>query len=138
MLQQAQSLTRIKHSWDKWYHRAHWRNLRKLILARDPVCMICHRAASTVVDHIIPHKGRWELFSDISNVWGICEECHNRKTAAEDGGFGHAVVKSQSETNVAQPIGEGGKQFQSSTIKQSKLDAALDFDVSALLKDIPK
>ena len=129
---------RIKHPWDKWYHRRHWKNLRTLVLARDPVCSICERNASTVADHKIPHKGSWILFSDISNLWGICVDCHAKKTAAEDGGFGNYVVKSRPETNVARPIGEGGKLFQSSSISATKLDNALDFDVEELLKDLPK
>ena len=133
------NLTRAKKQpWDKYYHRAHWRNLRTLVLARDPVCMICRREASTIADHIIPHCGRWELFSALENLQGLCVTCHSKKTAAEDGGFGNIIVKSQSENNTARPIGAGGKAFQSSTIKQSKLDAALDFSVEDLLKDIPK
>jgi len=102
------------------------------------VCSICERNASTVADHKIPHKGSWFLFRDISNLWGICVDCHAKKTAAEDGGFGNYVVKSRPETNTARPIGDGGKTFQSSTISQDRLNAALDFDAEELLKDLPK
>ena len=130
--------TRIKHEWDKWYHRAYWKKtLRPTVLARDPICVICDRNPSTIGDHIIPHKGNWTLFSDLNNLQGICEPCHAKKTAAEDGGFGNYVVKSRPETNTARPIGDGGKTFQSSTISQDRLNAALDFDVEDLLKDLP-
>jgi len=133
------TMNRIKHPWDKWYHRAMWKNLRKLVLARDPICAICQRNASTVADHIIPHKGSWTLFSDLNNnLQGICDECHSRKTAREDGGFGNFIAKSRFETNGPQPIGDGGRVFQSSSISQKKLSAALDFDIDALLKDLPK
>jgi len=116
-----------------------WKNLRKLVLARDPICAICQRNASTVADHIIPHKGSWTLFSDLNNnLQGICDECHSRKTAREDGGFGNVIAKSRFETNGPQPIGDGGRVFQSSSISQKKLSAALDFDIDALLKDLPK
>jgi len=133
-------MNRVKHEWDKYYHRAHWKNLRKLILSRDPVCVICNRNASTVADHIIPHKGSWTLFSDLNdNLQGICIPCHDRKTAREDGGFGNVIAKSRFETNGPQPIGEnGGRVFQSSSISAKKLDAALDFNVEDLLKGIPK
>ena len=129
--------TRIKHEWDKWYHRAHWKRLRTLVLARDPLCCLCNRAASVVADHKIPHRGNWELFSILDNLEGVCIPCHDRKTAAEDGGFGNFIAKSRPETNVARPIGDGGKTFQSSTISQDRLNAALDFDVEDLLKDLP-
>ena len=117
-----------------------WKNLRKLVLARDPICAICQRNASTVADHIIPHKGSWTLFSDLNdNLQGICIPCHDRKTAREDGGFGNFIAKSRFETNGPQPIGEnGGRVFQSSSISAKKLDAALDFNVEDLLKGIPK
>jgi len=129
---------RIKHEWDRWYHRAHWKRLRTLVLAREPICRICNRAAATTADHVIPHKGKWELFSALENLEGICDECHSRKTAREDGGFGNFIAKSRFETNGPQPIGASGKIFQSSSISAKKLDAALDFDVESLLKDLPK
>jgi len=132
-------MNRIKHPWDKWYHRSYWKKiLRPTTLARDPVCAICNRNASTVADHIIPHKGNWILFSDLNNLQGICDACHGKKTAAEDGGFGNIIMKSRPETSGARPIGDGGRIFQSSTIAQNKLDDALDFDVESLLKDVPK
>jgi hypothetical protein len=44
---------------------------------------------ANVVDHIIPHRGDMELFWDESNWQSMCEPCHNRKTASEDGAFGN-------------------------------------------------
>jgi len=132
------TMNRVKHEWDKYYHRAHWKNLRKLILSRDPVCVICNRNAATDVDHIIPHKGKWELFSAPENLQGLCSTCHSRKTTTEDSGFGNPRRAPVSETNGPQPIGASGKIFQSSSISAKKLDAALDFDIDALLKDLPK
>jgi 5-methylcytosine-specific restriction protein A len=44
--------------------------------------------AKMVVDHIVPHSGPDDpLFWDASNHQTLCEACHNRKTATEDGGF---------------------------------------------------
>src|ERR1039458_551414 len=69
--------------WGKLYDRQLWRGphgLRKAVLARDPVCMICHRNPATVADHKIPHRGNWNLFTDLAhNLWGICETCHSRR-----------------------------------------------------------
>lgn len=46
---------------------------------------------STVVDHIVPHKGDQKLFWRRSNWQGMCKPCHDAKTAREDGGFGRPV-----------------------------------------------
>lgn len=78
--------------WASWYQRFPWtgpNGLRYVTLARDPICKICNRAPSTVADHIVPYKGIWDLFTDLSNLQGICAPCHDRKTALEDGGFGN-------------------------------------------------
>lgn len=128
----------VKHPWDRWYRRAHWTNLRHLVLARDPVCVICERNASAVADHIVPHKGVWALFCDLLNLQGLCDACHSKKTAKEDGGFGNRQSPSPSETNPAQVTGGSGKQFQASSVKASTLDNACAFDVKSLLEGIPE
>ena|SRR5690625_2217462 len=76
------------------YDRRH-RRWRKMILARDPVCVDPYGVhaergelvAATVADHIVPlaRGGGWEM----SNGQGLCAGCHNRKTVKEDGGFGN-------------------------------------------------
>jgi len=45
--------------------------------------------AATDVDHIVPHCGDMALFWDVLNWQPLCEACHGRKTAREDGGFGN-------------------------------------------------
>jgi len=133
---------RRKLPWQAWYDRQIWRGphgLRRVVLARDPVCVMCERRASTVADHVKAHKGVWALFCDLDNLQGICDECHSLKTAKEDGGFGNAQFAGKHpETRVATVTGDGGKQFQSSSISSMKLDKALEFDVESLLKDIPE
>jgi 5-methylcytosine-specific restriction protein A len=44
------------------------------------------------VDHIRPHKGDRGLLYANENVQSLCESCHSRKTATEDGGFGRPVT----------------------------------------------
>jgi hypothetical protein len=100
--------------------------------------MMCQHVASTIADHIIPHKGNWVLFCDLDNLQGLCDACHSRKTAQEDGGFGNRRSAVTTETNGPSVTGESGKQFQSSTVKPSSLDKALAFDVDSLLSDIPE
>lgn len=66
-----------------------WRAASKRHLQREPLCqMYCKDqgrvTAAEVVDHIIPHKGDWDLFWDRSNWQSGCAACHNRKTALEN------------------------------------------------------
>jgi 5-methylcytosine-specific restriction protein A len=69
---------------------ARWRKVRAYYLAKNPICLRCGDIA-TVVDHITPHKGDMILFWDKTNWQPLCKSCHDRKTAAEDGGFGNAI-----------------------------------------------
>ena len=56
-------------------------------LLREPFCRECARRGvrtwATVVDHVVPHRGDWQLFIDPANHQSLCERCHNRKTARE-------------------------------------------------------
>lgn len=91
-LPQSEINQRVRHEWDAWYGRWPWtgeHGLRSLVIRHNPICQICDRNPSTIADHIIPHKGNWDLFTDFKNLQGLCKECHDRKTASEDGGFGH-------------------------------------------------
>lgn len=60
-----------------------WRMARLQFLAQPQhqICVICRSALATVVDHITPHRGDPKLFWRRSNWQGLCETCHNRKTA---------------------------------------------------------
>ena len=44
-----------------------------------------------MVDHITPHKGDKALFWQRANWQPLCKQCHDIKTAIEDGGFGRSV-----------------------------------------------
>ena len=59
---------------------------RDTFLKSHPFCVVCHRPAG-VVDHIISIYKRPDLRLDPENLQAMCESCHNRKTATEDGGF---------------------------------------------------
>lgn len=71
---------------------ATWQKARLGFLRRHPLC-VRHEARgeveeATVVDHIVPHKGDMGLFWKRSNWQALCKQCHDIKTATEDGGFG--------------------------------------------------
>jgi len=71
-----------------------WRMTAKAFLVRHPICECkdCQQVgrvlASTVVDHVVPHRGDRALFWDRNNWQAMSKPCHDRKTATEDGGFG--------------------------------------------------
>jgi len=74
----------------KLYKTATWRATRLLILFRDPVCKLCHKAASTIADHIVAarkfvaqHNDDLSSFFDDNNLQGSCKKCHDAKTARE-------------------------------------------------------
>lgn len=61
---------------------ARWLQLRKMVLARDPVCMICHNEPSHHVDHVLAIRqggAKWQL----DNLQGLCASCHSIKTRRE-------------------------------------------------------
>jgi len=65
-----------------------WQRLRKLILARDPICRDesgCG-ASSTYVDHITSRRRGGT--DDPSNLRGLCHSHHSSKTAREDSRWG--------------------------------------------------
>ena len=73
-----------------WYSSPVWtRRLRPGQLLREPWCRECARAGvrtrATVVDHVVPFRGSWALFSDPENLQSLCKTCHDRKTMLEQG-----------------------------------------------------
>jgi 5-methylcytosine-specific restriction enzyme A len=120
------------HKYSAMYAKPVWRTgLRVLVLARDPICKICNRYPSVVADHIKPHLGNWDLFTDLNNLQGLCEHCHNVKTATEDGGFGN--IRPQPVSTFA------GQPGVVTAVGAAALDAALgsDDEIAALLAGIP-
>lgn len=73
-----------------------WRQARASFLKKHPLCVECLKngryVPATDVDHIVPHKGDKKLFWDRNNWQALCHECHARKTAKENGGFGNSVL----------------------------------------------
>lgn len=69
-----------------------WSQFRRRYLREHPVCVMCGRLA-TEVDHIIPFKGDKAKIFDLDNLQPLCHECHSRKTAKENGGFGNRLTE---------------------------------------------
>jgi 5-methylcytosine-specific restriction enzyme A len=73
-----------------------WRKARAQYLSEHPLCECSECAAgairtraSSVVDHIVPHRGDLKLFWSRRNWRAMAKACHDKKTAREDGGFGN-------------------------------------------------
>ena len=81
--------------WSRLYDRPEWKDRKAAFLRRNPLCAECAKfnvvRGAEVVDHIVPHCGDMELFWDESNWQPLCAQCHNEKTAREDGGFGNTA-----------------------------------------------
>jgi len=88
----AREYNRNNRTYKYLYNTARWKRLRIQFLKEHPLCEECKRngvvTAAEVVDHIIPHKGDKKLFWDEGNLQSLCKECHDRKTAKEDGRWG--------------------------------------------------
>lgn len=58
-----------------------WEKARSSYLARHPLCVMCERdgrtTPSTVVDHIVPHRGDQALFWNQSNWQALCKTHHD-------------------------------------------------------------
>lgn len=75
-------------AWHRLYLTPEWTDdLRPGQLLREPYCRECARhgvrTRATDVDHIQPHKGDWQRFTDRGNLQSLCHSCHSRKTLAE-------------------------------------------------------
>lgn len=68
-----------------------WRKLRAAYLASHPTCECGCGYPATVVDHRQPHLGDPALIYAWDNLSAMTKACHDRKTAARDGGFGNPV-----------------------------------------------
>ncbi len=68
---------------DALYKTSRWTNHREEFLKHNPKCYPCGGPAS-VVDHLVPHKGREEFFWKADNMIPMCEKCHNTITGLYD------------------------------------------------------
>lgn len=78
----------VSAEYHDWYLLPIWtKRLRPEQLAREPFCRKCAeqgvRTYATVVDHVKPFRGDWELFVDPANHQSMCKRHHDQKTAYE-------------------------------------------------------
>lgn len=67
-------------AWRGWYNLAAWKRRRAHQLATSPFCAECasvgRETAARVADHVIPHRGDWELFI-AGELQSLCDGCHS-------------------------------------------------------------
>jgi 5-methylcytosine-specific restriction protein A len=70
---------------DRGYGHTHRTTFREAVLAKNPICVLCHRAPSTEADHH-PHSRKQLITqgkdpSDPRYGRGLCHKCHSQATA---------------------------------------------------------
>lgn len=87
------------------YHRGYtgrWNRERGIYLQQHPLCVECIKqdktVPATVVDHIIPHKGDYELMWNRDNWNPLCEMHHNQKTGREQHNYEFRSIR-KSDSN---------------------------------------
>lgn len=65
-----------------FYYTQAWKDARAAYREKHPVCEMCGRAPSVIVDHIVELNDGGDPF-DERNFQALCIACHNKKTAKE-------------------------------------------------------
>lgn len=69
-----------------------WQRERRSYLRQYPLCKFCEEAGrfvpSECVDHVVPHRGDWTLFWDVTNWQALCKPCHDKLKATAERGIG--------------------------------------------------
>ena len=74
-------------NYNKMYQSSYWKTCRDVQLKKQPFCVECRKGKrlvfATIVDHVIPHKGSWTLFTDENNLQSLCKYHHGIKSQKE-------------------------------------------------------
>jgi 5-methylcytosine-specific restriction protein A len=74
--------------WHKLYDTRWWQDYRRVFLMEHPTCCDPFNEHGPLVptwtaDHIVPHRGDWNLFTDPSNHRPVCRHCNSRLARTE-------------------------------------------------------
>lgn len=72
---------------NSFYQSKQWQRVRNYVINRDCyICQCCGSAVSDkkIVDHITPLRVDKSKALNTSNLWSLCDRCHNRKTTLEE------------------------------------------------------
>jgi 5-methylcytosine-specific restriction enzyme A len=81
--------------WAAWYDRVAWRRRAREHKRRNPLCVMCLArglvVACEVADHVVPHKGDFQLFWS-GELQSLCRRCHSgEKQQLEHRGYTRAI-----------------------------------------------
>lgn len=69
----------------RYYNSPAHKRWRVAVLSRDPVCVLCRQAKSTVADHyplsVVDLIARRLPLDRLENGRGLCASCHGKETA---------------------------------------------------------
>jgi 5-methylcytosine-specific restriction protein A len=88
-------LTSERPDYHSMYNTDRWRKLRRLYLNEHPFCCDpfgthgSKLVQADVVDHVLPHRGDYDLMWSDSNLQALCSACHAAKTARERAALSH-------------------------------------------------
>lgn len=79
---------RAAQPWRAWYKKPLWKRKRRRQLTEEPSCRMCRLEAgkltpATVVDHVEPHRGDFDLFWR-GALQSLCADCHDRRKQADE------------------------------------------------------
>jgi 5-methylcytosine-specific restriction endonuclease McrA len=81
------SIFTLRDKHQRFYQSKQWQQMRLYILSVQPLCQECLKEdrlePSTVVDHITSLTIEWSKRLDVDNLQGLCDRCHNIKSAKE-------------------------------------------------------
>lgn len=87
---QRRDRDRLRASSGQRGYDSNWRKLRLMVLRAEPLCRACAAEGRVTeaehVDHIVPLSRGGTNHRE--NLQPLCQSCHSRKTATQDGGFG--------------------------------------------------
>lgn len=82
-----EAMRRREKPWRRWYSLKAWKIRRRDQLRSEPLCRRCRAKGetveATVADHVIPHRGDWELFIR-GKLQSLCEPCHSGEVQSEE------------------------------------------------------
>jgi len=62
-----------------WYGLGRWKIIQKNQMKKHPLCAHCLQKGlpvrAVIADHIVPHKGDWNLFW-MGKLQSLCKTCH--------------------------------------------------------------
>ncbi len=72
---------RAEKPWRRWYYTNTWKAIRRRQLTNEPYCRRCDDhgkpgVPATTVNHIVPHRGVYELFL-AGPFESLCAPCHS-------------------------------------------------------------